>query len=213
MRPQLYHYPANASLAPHILLEEVGCDFELVLVDRKQEGQKRAEYLRLNPNGRIPALVSGELVLFESAAICLYIADLYPEARLAPPPRTAARAHFYKWLMFLTNTVQPAYMAFRYPEQYTTEPSQHDGVRDAAVAQATRAFRVLEDALSQGPFLLGADYSAVDAYLYMLVWWAQRYPEPPSQLPNVRRCVCHVAARPATRRACEVEGIELRFVD
>lgn len=213
MKHRLYYYPANASLAPHILLQEVGCDFELALVDRKQERQKSAEYLRLNPNGRIPVLVSGELVLFESAAICLYIADLYPEARLAPPPRTAARAHFYKWLMFLTNTVQPAYMAFRYPEHYTTEASQHEGVRQAAVAQGTRAFRVLEDALSQGPFLLGADYSACDAYLYMLVWWAQRLAEPPSQLPNVRRCVQHVAARPATRRACEVEGIELRFVD
>ena len=84
MKHQLYYYPANASLAPHILLEEAGCDFELVLVDRKLERQKSVEYLRLNPNGRIPVLVSGELVLFESAAICLYIADLFPEARLVP---------------------------------------------------------------------------------------------------------------------------------
>jgi glutathione S-transferase len=213
MKHQLYYYPANASLAPHILLEEARCEYELVLVDRKQERQKSAEYLRLNPNGRIPVLVSGELVLFESAAICLHIADLYPEAQLAPPPRTAARAHFYKWLMFLTNTVQPAYMAYRYPEQYTTEPSQHEGVQQAAVAQSTRAFRVLEEALAQGPFLLGSEYSACDAYLYMLVWWAQRQAEPPSQLPNVRRCVRQVAARPATRRACEAEGIELRFAD
>ncbi|MEY2936320.1 MAG: hypothetical protein RL033_7069 [Pseudomonadota bacterium] len=213
MKHQLYYYPANASLAPHILLEEAGCEHELVLVDRKQERQKSAEYLRLNPNGRIPVLVSGELVLFESAAICLHIADLYPEASLAPPPRTAARAHFYKWLMFLTNTVQPSFMAFRYPEQYTTDPSQHEGVRQAAVLQSARAFRVLEEALAEGPFLLGADYSACDAYLYMLVWWAQRQAEPPSQLPNVRRCVRQVAARPATRRACAAEGIELRFTD
>lgn len=211
MKHQLYYYPANANLAPHILLEEARCEYELVLVDRASEQQKSAEYLRLNPNGRIPALVSGELVLFEAAAICLYIADLYPRARLAPPLGTPERAHFYKWLMFLTNTVQPAYMAFRYPEQYTDEPQALEGVRRAAAERITRAFRVLDEALAPGPFLLGSEYSACDAYLYMLTWWAERLSPPPSALGGVRRCVRAVAARSATRRACEEEGIELRF--
>jgi len=211
MQHQLYYYPANANLAPHILLAEIDCEYELILVDRKSEQQKSAEYLRLNPNGRIPVLVHGELVIFESAAICLQLADLYPSARLAPALGAAQRAHFYKWLAFLTNTVQPAYMAFRYPEQYTTEPAAHAGVRDAAVERLTEAFRVLEAALVEGPFLLGSHYSACDAYLYMLSWWAERLSPAPSRLPNLRRCLCAVAARPATRRACQEEGIELRF--
>ena len=65
MQHQLYYYPANANLAPHILLAEIDCEYELILVDRKSEQQKSAEYLRLNPNGRIPVLVHGELVIFE----------------------------------------------------------------------------------------------------------------------------------------------------
>jgi glutathione S-transferase len=211
MKHQLYYYPANANLAPHILLEEAGCKYELVLVDRRSEQQKSAEYLRLNPNGRIPVLVSGELVLFEAAAICLHIADLYPGARLAPPLGTAERAHFYKWLTFLTNTVQPAYMAFRYPEQYSDEPQALEGVRRAAVERLRSAFHVLNEALASGPFLLGPAYSACDAYLYMLSWWAERLSPPPSALPGIRRCVHAVAERTATRRACEAEGIELRF--
>lgn len=211
MKHLLYYYPANANLAPHILLEEAGAEHELVLVDRRSDQQKSAEYLKLNPNGRIPVLVSGELVLFEAAAICLYVADQYPEARLGPALGTAERAHFYKWLMFLTNTLQPAYLAFRYPEHYTDEPRALEGVRRAAVERIRRAFQVLDDALATGPFLLGAEYSACDAYLYMLTWWAERPTPPPSQLERVRRCVRAVAARPATRRACEVEGIELRF--
>jgi glutathione S-transferase len=211
MKHQLYYYPANANLAPHLLLQEAGCEHELILVDRRLEQQKSAEFLRLNPNGRIPVLVSGELVLFEAAAICLHIADLYPEARLAPPLGSAERAHFYKWLVFLTNTVQPAYMAFRYPEHYTLELAHQDGVRDAAVERLARAFRVLDDALAPGPFLLGSEYSACDAYLYMLTWWCERLASPPSQLPNVRRAVRQIAARPATARACAAEGIELRF--
>ena len=211
MKHQLYYYPANANLAPHILLEEAGCEHELVLVDRRSDQQKSPEYLRLNPNGRIPVLVSGELVLFEAAAICLYLADLYPGARLAPLIGTPERAHFYKWLTFLSNTVQPAYMAFRYPEQYSDEPQAQEGVRRMAVQRLTRAFHVLEEALATGPFLLGAEYSACDAYLYMLTWWAERLAPPPSTLPGVRRCVRAVAARPATQRACAAETIELRF--
>src|SRR5262245_30884961 len=103
MRHQLYYYPGNANLAPHLLLEEADCELELVLVDRAVGAQKSAEYLKLNPNGRIPTLVSGELVLFESAAICVYIAEQYPAARLIPPAGSVQRAHFFQWLMFLTN--------------------------------------------------------------------------------------------------------------
>ncbi|HVZ33641.1 MAG TPA: glutathione S-transferase C-terminal domain-containing protein, partial [Polyangiaceae bacterium] len=128
-----------------------------------------------------------------------------------PPLGTAERAHFYKWLTFLTNTVQPAYLAFRYPEQYSDEPQAFDGVRRAAIERLGRAFGVLNDALASGPFLLGSAYSACDAYLYMLTWWAERLSPPPSALAGIRRCVQAVAARPATRSACEAEGIELRF--
>ena len=71
---RLYYYPGNANLAPHVLLEETGAQYELVLVDRETRGQKDAAYVRLNPNGRIPTLVDGELVIFEAAAICLHIA-------------------------------------------------------------------------------------------------------------------------------------------
>ncbi|MCP3986574.1 MAG: hypothetical protein GY723_19495 [bacterium] len=104
---RLFDFPNNASLAPHILPEETGADFELVLVDRSARGQKDPDYLRLNPNGRIPTLVDGDLVLFEAAAICMHIADRHPEAMLIPPLRSDERSHFYKWLVFLTNTVQP----------------------------------------------------------------------------------------------------------
>ena len=104
-------------------------------------------------------------------------------------------------------------MAFRYPEHYTLNPEHHDGVRDAAVERLARAYGVLEEALAPGPFLLGNEYSACDAYLCMLTWWCERLPEPPSQLPKVRRAVRQIAARPATARACAAEGIELRFAD
>jgi glutathione S-transferase len=208
LKYQLFYYPSNASLAPHVLLEEAGADYELVLVDRSKHGQKDPAYLRLNPNGRIPTLVCGELVLFEAAAICMHIADHHPEAKLAPPLLSAERSHFYKWLVFLTNTVQPHYMTFRYPEKHTTEASQVEAVQQMAGRHAMEAFSVIESSLGRGPFMLGAQYSACDAYLLMLALWARRLPTPPASLPRLRACLDATAARPAVRRAFAAEGLD-----
>ena len=85
----LYYFPGNATLLPHMALREIGVPFELRLVDRSQDAQHSAEYLKLNPNGLIPVLVQGNLVLFETAAITLHLADQHPNTGLAPPPGTA----------------------------------------------------------------------------------------------------------------------------
>ena len=109
---ELHYYPGNASLTPHMLLEELGVPYALKLVDRTRNAHKAPEYLRLNPNGLIPVLVAGDLVLYETAAICLHLVDSHPHARLAPPVGTAERAHFYKWLAWLTNTFQARLLSY-----------------------------------------------------------------------------------------------------
>ena len=102
---QLHYYPSTAAMVPHIVLEEIGAPFERVLVDRTVGAHKQPEYLRLNPNGLIPVLTDGDLVLYETAAIVLHLCDTHPEAPLAPAPGSAERAHFYKWMAWLTNTL------------------------------------------------------------------------------------------------------------
>ena len=87
---QLHYYPGNASFAPHLLLEELGTPFELQYVDRTVGAHKAPAYLKLNPNGLIPVLVDGDLVLYETAAICLHLADTHPKSGFAPNPGTPA---------------------------------------------------------------------------------------------------------------------------
>src|SRR6478736_6508104 len=99
---ELHYHPGNASMAPHMLLEELGAAYALKLVDRARQAHKSAQYLRLNPNGLIPVLVDGTTVLYESAAICLHLVDTHAAAGLAPDFGTPLRAHFYKWLIWLT---------------------------------------------------------------------------------------------------------------
>ena len=92
---KLFYYPSNASMAPHIVLEEIGQPFELALVDRTHNEHKSSDYLRLNPNGLIPVLVDGDMVLYETAAICLHLAEGHPESDMVPKLATPERAQFY----------------------------------------------------------------------------------------------------------------------
>src|ERR1700752_3214559 len=116
---QLHYFPSNANAAPHMVLEELGQKYDLVLVDRAKNAQKSEEYRKINPNRRIPTLVDRELVLFESAAIVLHLVDQHPEAGLAPEVGTPERAKFYQWMIFLTNSLQEELMIWQYPDRLT----------------------------------------------------------------------------------------------
>ncbi len=206
---ELFYYPDNASLAPHFVLEEIGAPFTLTLVDRTRNAQKSPQYLERNPLGRIPTLVDGDLVLFESAAICLHLADRHPEARLAPAIAADARAHLYKWLMFLTNTIQPDHMAFFYPDRYTTDPHGADAVAAAAEVRLDHAYAAVDAALRRdGPYLLGHDVSVADFYLLMLIRWGAKQRNHPKRLPGIRRCAELLLQRASVQRAAATEKLE-----
>jgi len=102
---RLYWHPGNASLVPHMLLEEIGAPFALQRVDRANNAHKSPEYLKLNPNGQIPVLVDGDLVLYETAAICMHLADTHAAAGFAPPLGSAGRASDGRIVFAMTRTV------------------------------------------------------------------------------------------------------------
>ncbi|MFI5298880.1 MAG: glutathione S-transferase family protein [Polyangiales bacterium] len=205
---RLHYYPGNANLAPHVLLEEMGVKYELALVDRSVNAQTSPEYLKLNPAGRIPVLIDGELVVFETAAIALHLVDTHPNAGLAPAVGSAARARFYQWLMYLTNTVQAEMHPFFYPEQHTTALSGASAVKAKAEARLGDMFALLDRELAaRGPYLLGNAYSALDPYLAMLVRWGRSFARPPIETAHVGKLARLVAERPAFVRAMQQEGL------
>lgn len=209
---QLYYYPGNANLAPHMVLEEIGAPYELRLVDRDRGAHKSPDYLRLNPHGRLPTLVEGDLVLYEAAAICLHLIDRHPEAGLAPKPGTAARAHFYKWLVYLTNTVQAEMLVYFYPERWAEGAAGAADVRRHAEAHLAEMFDRIEVSLSAtGPYLLGQEFSAADLYLLMLGRWSRGFTRPARTLPHLGRLMEQVVARPAVQRAFAAEGLAAPF--
>ena len=211
---QLHYHPSNASMAPHLLLEELGVPFELKLVDRAQRAHKAPAYLALNPNGLIPVLVDGDLVLYEAAAICLHLVDAHPQAGFAPAPGTPQRAHFYKWLVWLTNTLQAALIVYFYPERWADSPDAVVQVKAHAEAKVGAMLDQLdaEFARHAGPWLLGATFSAVDAYALMLCRWTRGFARPARDLPQLGPYLQRVLARPATQRVFEREGLAQPWV-
>lgn len=211
---QLHYFPGNASLAPHMLLEEIGVPYELLLVDRANQAHKSPAYLKLNPNGLIPVLVDADLVLYETAAICLHLADSHPQAELVPALRTAERAHFYKWLMWLTNTLQATLSIYFYPERWADEPQAVAQVKAHAEAKIGVLLDQLDAELARHgkPWLLGEDYSAVDSYAMLMCRWTRGFARPARSLPHLGPYLQRVLARPAVQRSFAQEGLEKPWV-
>jgi glutathione S-transferase len=205
---KLYYSPGSAAMAPHAALEEVGAPHELIRVDTASGQHKRADYLKLNPHGRVPTLADGDLVIYEAAAITLHLADRHPKAALAPEPGTPERARFYQYLIYLTNTVQEAMIQYYHPDYSAPSADGQAEVKKTAEARLTAMWEKLDAALAKsGPYLLGQHFSAADIYLAMLARWSRNMARPATSHGHVKRLTELVAERPAYKRMMQAEGL------
>ena len=154
--------------------------------------------------GKIPTLEDGDLVLTESAAICLYLADGFPDARLAPAVGTPERTELYRWLIHLTNTVQPAVVRHFYPHRFGTE-----GVKEAADAELHEHYDRIDGVLAGREWLVGEERSVADLFLFMLTRWG-RYLEPQAwERPNLRAHWLRTLEVPGVRKMIDEEELPL----
>lgn len=205
--PTLYYIPGSAAMAPHAALEEIGEPFELRKVERDDDGRSPPEYLAINPLGRVPAFVADDgLVLWESAAILMRLAETHPQAQLLPPVGTAERGIAVRWLVYLTNTVQANFMHFAYPERLV-EADAVEALRAGAERYLMRELDHVDERLGGGPYLLGESFSAPDLYLFMLTRWCRRLPRKAWTLPNIGPHYRLLSERPSVTRMLEAQGI------
>jgi glutathione S-transferase len=211
---QLHYFPGNSSLAPHILLEELGWPVELKLVDRQANAQKSPDYLKLNPNGQIPVLVDGELVLYETGAILLHLVDR--AGRFAPAVGSTERAEFYKWLVWMPATVVPQVQLYFYGERFVGPDNTEAAAQVKAVAEAK--LNGLMDqidahlASSGGPWMMGDAYTALDPYAFMLGRWTRMMSRPARTLPHLGAFLQRMLARPAVQRVLAREELQAPWV-
>ena len=204
----LYYSPSTASLVVHWLLIELDVPHTLHLLDFDKQEQKSPGYLKVNPAGVVPALVIDGQVITEAAAIVMYLADLHPHAALAPAIGTPQRAAYYQWVLFMANTLQPAYRAWFYP----AEPAG-DANGDAAKHQARLKLEAAWEQVARhldshgGPYLLGDTLSAADFLLTMLMRWSRNMPRPSDTWPVLQAYAHRMKARPAFKEVYAREGL------
>jgi glutathione S-transferase len=205
---ELYYSPSTASLAAHWMLIELGVPFELVLTDTATGAQKSPDYLKLNPSGVVPTLIVDGAPVCEVAAILMLLAERHAEKGLAPAVGAPERAAWLQWMVYLANTVMPAFRAWFYPH----EPAGEAASEAAAAVARTRLEGIWDRidahlAAQAGPHMLGERLSAVDFLATMLMRWSRNMPKPATAWPNIARYLARMRAMPSLREVHAREGL------
>jgi glutathione S-transferase len=195
---RLYTARQTRGARPQWVLEELGIPYELVQLDDATEEQKR-RHRELHPLGRVPALEHGSLALFESAALCLYLADLDAEHRLLPVAGTPERAKVTQWLFFLMTELESALDVIAFHVADLPEEQRIAAVVPWALARFRAAAEVVETELARSPFLAGQRLSVADIVLASMMSWATRR-KLLDTYPRIREHMQKMLERPAARR-------------
>ncbi len=198
MTYRLYWGRTTGAFAPEAVMAEIGAPFRRIEIDWRESGTRTPDYLKINPRGQIPALeLPGGVVVVESAAIVLCLADRHPKAGLLPPAHDPARGLCYRWIVYGAVNL------------YEVELQQYLGERAAALGDSLRhvttaraeaidlCWGAVDSALDPGPYVLGKRFSAADIYLAMIAGWQLDNPKMATKRPRVERLVALVRRRPA----------------
>jgi GST-like protein len=203
---QFYFHPSPNPLKVALFLEESGLAYEVVPVDTRKGEQHLPAFLKINPNAKTPAIVDGDATVFDSNAILLYLAE--KTGQFLPQNTPAARGQMLSWLMFVATGIGPYSGQAVHFKHFAPEPKEYAVNR--YVFEAERHYGILDMHLSQQRYMLGDTYTLVD----MAVWgWARVVPfilgaDAWAKLPNLKRHLDEISARPAAQRA---EALKSRF--
>jgi len=197
----LYHSAQSRSVRPRWLLEELGVPYEIVRLNLQAGDARKPEYLKINPNGAVPALVDDDVKLFESAAICEYLADKFPAKRLAPAPGTPARGYYYQWIHFGMSTLEPPLITIFLHTVMKPEAERIPQLVAPAREQLRGSLAVLDQALAGRTFVVGDDLTSADVVVGSTLAWAQMIGLLDASTPATAAYMGRLMGRPAFQRA------------
>lgn len=198
---KLYFSPGACSLSPHIVLRELGLPFEAVKVDLgSKQTADGGDFKAINPKGYVPTLqLDNGQILTEGPAIVQYLADLKPEAKLAPANGSWQRYQLQEWLNFISTEIHKQFS----PLFNAANP---DSVKDAQKTKLAQRFGEISPLLEKQDYLTGSDFSVADAYLFTVLGWSKYFHIDLNQWPGIAGFVERVSARPAVAAAVEFEA-------
>jgi glutathione S-transferase len=198
MNLTFFHAPNSRSGATRILLEELGAPYDLHVLNLKQNEQRAPAYLAVNPMGKVPAIVHDDALVTEQPAIFIHLADLFPEAGLAPALGDPLRGPYLRWLAFYGSSFEPAINDIAMKREPAPPVMCPYGDFDTMLATLTRQLRA-------GPYLLGERFSAADVLWGTALGWTTMFKLGP-ELPEVMAYIDRVSSRPAARRAAAADA-------
>ncbi len=201
---KLYSKPGACSTADHIALQWTGQPFEVELLDK--DSMKAPAFLAINPAGAVPALVDGDFVLTQNAAIMGYIADSFPQAGLAGDGSPRQRAEAARWLSFVNSDVHPAFSPLFGPAKFIADEGQFDAIRAAARKRLRGLFETADRQLADKPWLAGFR-SVADPYFYITLRWAAAAKVDLAGLDNVAAFKTRMEADAGVQAALKAEGL------
>jgi glutathione S-transferase len=193
-----YTNPMSRGRIVRWMLEEVGRPYETVLLEYGTT-MKAPDYLAINPMGKVPAIRHGDTVVTEGAAICAYLADIFPDAGLAPPPGNPKRGPYYRWMFFAAGPVEAVVTG---KALGLLAPSDKKGM--AGYGSYEETIDALERAVSDGPYLCGEQFTAADVYVGAQIGWGLMFGTI-DRRPAFETYYARLAERPAARRAAELD--------
>ncbi|SOC35354.1 glutathione S-transferase [Rhizobium subbaraonis] len=199
----LHIAPKTCALASLIALEESGLQFEVRGVDFASSEQRSPAYLAINPKGRVPALVTDRGVLTETPAILAYVAQITPGGRLAPLDDAFAFARMQAFNSYLCSTVHVAHAHSRRGARWSDDPAAIETMKAKVPQNMAECFRLIEEAMLAGPWVMGAAYSVADPYLFTVGGWLKGDGVDPALFPKVAEHRARMLERPAVKRALE----------
>lgn len=206
---KLYYSPGACSLAPHIVLEELGIAFESVPISLKDGEQHKADFQRLNPKARVPVLVVDGKVLTENVAILTYLGGGYAQRGLWPK-ETWKQAEALSLMAWLSSSVHITFAGIARPERYTADAPAKETVKAQSRITLLKYFADIEKMLTGKTFAMGGQYTVCDPYLLVFYRWGYRIGlDMKTEFPQWTKHALRVASRPTVKRVFEVEGIKI----
>ena len=197
---KLYYAPKTRATRPRWMLEEIGEPYELVRLQLSKGEHKQPDYMAIHPHGAVPAFRDDSVTLFESAAICAYLADKFPEKRLAPPFGSPERGTYYQWLVYSMATMEPPVLKVFLNTRMLPEEKRSAAVAEEGRTQWSEVARVLQQELDGKTFLVGESFSAADVMVGSILGWAMVLGLIDGH-PGLKTYVGRLTSRAAFRRA------------
>ena len=201
---KLYHISSTRSVRPRWLLEEMNVNYELVPVT--MEMSRQPEYKKLHPHGKVPVLVDGDVIIYESAAICAYLADRYPELGFAPSPQSPVRGYYYQWLFYAPLTLEAPVEQYMFnvlpnlPEKILPKNQQTHVSKEEALAWFAKVCEPLNEHLKSNDYLVENRLTAADVVTGGVLVWALKLGMMQDEMP-VKAYVIKLMERPGFQRA------------